>query len=105
LIKRILPLTFMATRRDWDFASACNPGEVSIGRTVCSPASHHTFVRTRLGAHVVGRNIWSIQTSWYVAARNYPSRCDQPLLGLPGGRRDRSQPAIFLIPVFHTFTS
>ena len=39
LIKRILPLTFMATRRDWDFAGACNLGEVSIGLTDCSPAS------------------------------------------------------------------
>src|SRR4029077_19073312 len=32
-------------------------------------------------------------------------RCDQPRLRLPGARRDRSQPTIFLIPAFITFGS
>src|SRR5450432_843948 len=39
-MKRIFSLTLMATLQDCRFASACNPGKVSIDLAVCSPASH-----------------------------------------------------------------
>ena len=110
----------MATRRDWDFAGACNPGEVSIGLTLCSPAScamtkgthegglarvtsrshapsgseaarpaelvfrlfiasHHTFVRTRLGAHAVDATLKHTDQLVYSSAKlSLPMRSARP---------------------------
>src|ERR1700736_1545739 len=48
----------------------------------------------------------SIRTGWYAQCRTIlPQRCDQPLLRLPGARRDFSQSTMFLIPAFITFGS
>src|ERR1700674_1511874 len=49
----------------------------------------------------------SIRTGWYVTVPNCAlrHRCDQPRLRLPGARRDRSQPTMFLIPAFITLGS
>src|ERR1700731_2585194 len=46
----------------------------------------------------------SIRTGWYAECQTIlTQRCDQPLLRLPGVRRDRSQSTMFLIPAFITF--
>src|SRR5271163_942741 len=48
----------------------------------------------------------SIRTGWYAECRTILSqRCDQPLLRLPGARRDFSQSMMFLIPAFITLGS
>src|SRR5215469_1445802 len=54
----------MATRRDWDFASACSPEEVSIGLTVCSPASCAMTKGTHEGGPCAGnKNVASASGS------------------------------------------
>src|SRR5580704_3278625 len=48
----------------------------------------------------------SIRTGWYAECRTIlTQRCNQPLLRLPGARRDFSQSTMFLIPAFITFRS
>src|SRR5580658_379871 len=65
----------------------------------------HDAVRSALPDRDAGSP--SIRTGWYVAVPNCSlrHRCDQPRLRLPGGRRDRSQSTMFLIPAFITFGS
>ena len=64
-------------------------------------------VRSLLDAPAVEENSFrNMRSVTYEPVGTYASkRCDQALLWLPGGRRDRSQSTMFRIPAFITFAS
>src|ERR1700734_592678 len=125
LIKRIVPLTLMATRKDCGFAR--HPGEVSVEFAVgslasramtkaahecCAPrplkaslapsgleTAHPAIFRVFIVLSCIyrrSRKLIGIRTGWYVIV-SLPSlqRCDQPLLRCPAGAKTAASPRCF----------